>query len=708
MPKKKRSRFHLTTTLDVLDELGIKMYTNSAAVLSEIIANAWDADARVVDVAVMGKGAARTLSIEDDGVGMSEVDINARFLTVGYQRRDVKGGGVTPSGRKVMGRKGIGKLSSFSIADVIEVHTVKGRSRLAFRLDIAKLRARAKAKATYEPDEIPCARDLKKGTRIVLSRLKPKVHMADRYLRRRLSRRFSVINTDDGFEIRVNAKPLTLEDREYYDKFQYVWHYGDDDLSTVATKATHREARSGNVATIRIAGRSVRCRVQGWIATVETRSQLASADDDNLNRVSLVVRGKVAHENLLEETTEAGLFATYIIGEIRADFLDLDNATDIAASNRQGILENDARFEALIAFFKKELTYIGSAWTDLRNREGTEKALAIPAVFAWYNLLSKDEQRVATSMLGKLNSLDVKADSERRTLFSQGILAFEMFRFKRNLSALEKIDAADIPKLSQVFTDMSSLEAAMYHEIVRQRLEMIRRLETLVDTDELERFLQQHVAEQLWLLDPSWARATEQPIMEKSIKRALNAPTGALMKKIAASRLDIKYREASGRHIVIELKKASRVVSTTEILEQVTKYEEGVRESLRAAARSNEPYEIIVLVGPGFSDWTDDVSREQSRRILAAKHTRVMRYAEVIANALASYQQYLQRESSATAIAAVIDSVNEADLTGYGAGIVVPGKTPRRQRIADQARTGKGGKSGMRKVVKQPTRRKSA
>jgi hypothetical protein len=39
--------YKLTLDLRVLDHLGIKLYSNAAAVLSEAVANAWDADAKL-------------------------------------------------------------------------------------------------------------------------------------------------------------------------------------------------------------------------------------------------------------------------------------------------------------------------------------------------------------------------------------------------------------------------------------------------------------------------------------------------------------------------------------------------------------------------------------------------------------------------------------------------------------------------------------
>ena len=110
----------------------INLYSNVPAVLSEIVANAWDADAHNVTITI--DKVEDTITIEDDGVGMNRDAVIDRFLTVGFKRRDVLGE-TTPGGRKPMGRKGIGKLSIFSIAQIAEVYTTEGKERTAFKMD---------------------------------------------------------------------------------------------------------------------------------------------------------------------------------------------------------------------------------------------------------------------------------------------------------------------------------------------------------------------------------------------------------------------------------------------------------------------------------------------------------------------------------------------------------------------------------------------
>ena len=71
------------------------------------------------------------------------------------------------------------------------------------------------------------------------------------------------------------------------------------------------------------------------------------SERDSLNKIAIMVRGKLAQEDILEDFPDARVYTKYLIGEIHADFLDIDSEQDIATSNRQDIIKNDPRYEAL-------------------------------------------------------------------------------------------------------------------------------------------------------------------------------------------------------------------------------------------------------------------------------------------------------------------------------------------------------------------------
>ena len=151
-----RKAYKMTISLNVLNHLGINLYSNIPAVLSEVVANAWDADAKTVDIIIKRD----EISIIDDGCGMSYDDLNNKYLYVGYIRREQPNEAETPIfKRPVMGRKGIGKLSLFSIADTIEIQSMRKGQKNGFVMSAKKIQEQLKSKKSrtgnYRPDPLP-------------------------------------------------------------------------------------------------------------------------------------------------------------------------------------------------------------------------------------------------------------------------------------------------------------------------------------------------------------------------------------------------------------------------------------------------------------------------------------------------------------------------------------------------------------------------
>ena len=158
----------------VIEDLGIKLYGKLPPVVSEMVANSWDADASRVEIelpegAITGESA---IVVSDCGDGMSYDDIAGKYLRIGRKRRDEEGDDRTPRGRRVMGRKGIGKLSVFGIATDVEVSTVKDGKRNTIAMNIDDmLRHAGGGGGEYRPrivdDDSATADD--NGTRITLT-----------------------------------------------------------------------------------------------------------------------------------------------------------------------------------------------------------------------------------------------------------------------------------------------------------------------------------------------------------------------------------------------------------------------------------------------------------------------------------------------------------------------------------------------------------
>ncbi len=160
----------------ILRILGESLYSTPTVAVRELIQNAHDsctrrrieshdgAEPRIVVVARPGD---RTLSIEDNGAGLTGDEIVRYLATVGSGYTRTLREGAADEGRSLIGQFGIGFLSAFVVADRVEVHTTSHREPgVGHRFE-------AQDGETYSLDAAP-ARTV--GTRVTL-RLKPSAAM---------------------------------------------------------------------------------------------------------------------------------------------------------------------------------------------------------------------------------------------------------------------------------------------------------------------------------------------------------------------------------------------------------------------------------------------------------------------------------------------------------------------------------------------------
>lgn len=642
------NKFTMSLSLNVLNHLGINLYSNIPAVLSEIVANSWDADASEVKIYITKD----SITIEDDGCGMSTDDINNKFLYVGHRKRDDSL--LSPKyNRKYMGRKGIGKLSMFSISQEIDVISKKvldnGETEInALRMDSKKIEETIKSEkdsnqATAYYPEVLSVNDSElshNGTRIVLKKLKKTTSsLTAEYIKKRIARRFGIIGAENNFRVLVNNEEVSIDDRDYFHKLSYIWYFGDESkkYSDYCRNATHHEKRPNEI----------RCNekthiVTGWIGSVEASGDLKDGSD-NLNKIVILVRGKLGQEDILSEYSEGGLYSKYLIGEINADFFDDDEYEDMATSNRQEYRHDDERFIALKEFVYNELKYIQGKWTELRNESGEKKARELlPVIDTWIKDLKGDDKVYAQKMFGKINQI-VADDDKKREILKYSVLAFEKLKYTKHLSAIDSIDAENFEVFKDIFTGLDEIEATLYYQIIRERMEVIKKFQDIADdNDALEKVIQQYLFNHLWLLDPSWERVENTKYMEKNVINALNTEISSLTQEERAGRLDLGYRQSAGKHIIVELKKANRVVKIDEVIKQVKKYHSAFNKVLRETCGGSYAFEILFVVGKPIDNDDSLSNRDLVDNMLKPLNARIVYYKELIQNAFKAYNDYIE------------------------------------------------------------------
>lgn len=647
--------YRMTVDLNVLDHLGINLYSNIAAVLTEAVANAWDADAQSVEITIDFD--AEWIEIVDDGIGMTVADMNEKYLRVGYRRReeDDTHGRTTAKGRQVMGRKGLGKLSLFSIANLIDVQSAKDGQSHGLRMSVDGIHKSVENKEPfYRPDPLPAGEvTVTKGTKIVLRDIKrQRLGRGAAALRKRLARRFSVIGALHDFSITIDGQPITTDDRGDLPIVQFLWTMGEFEPEPASIpKVLERETLPH-----RFDGWDATWSVDGWIGTARLPKQLDSEDAGNLNGIVVFARGRLFHENILDKVNDGRLYTKYLTGQIEADFLDEDDEPDIATSDRQRVQEDDPRYAQLLAFLRSRLTQVEKRWTEWRRKHEVDKAKETsPALAEWFETLPEGFRKSAETLIAKLSALPVDEDEDRKLLYRHGILAFERMRIR---GSTEEFVASihNVDQLLTVLADRDFLEASLYRDIVKSRLDAIKDFQEIVDEDAKEKVLQQYLFDHLWLLDPAWERATDSEIMESRLT-AEGVIIDDLTEKERLGRVDIAYRTNAGKHIIVELKKAGRKMKLLELQEQGQTYVDKLRKILLAQEENAPNIEVVFVVGKPLDDEKDNPERVKNSMAAISPGSRIVHYNSLIAGAQTAYSGYLKKSRELDRLENIVDRI---------------------------------------------------
>jgi hypothetical protein len=666
-----KHNFKFLVDVNVINHLGVGLYSSTPAALTELVANAWDADATSVRIDVNPEE--RTISIEDDGHGMGATEIQGKFLNVGYSRRQTADGHMSQSGRRrVMGRKGIGKLAMFALADMVQVASQKsGGEAIGLKIDVPEFKKALSADKPedkhkdleeFKPDPFPRG----KGTRLVLEKVLTGLNTTESHLRVRLARRFSVIE-DRDFEVRLNGAEITRADRGFYGHVQMLWAFDDATRTAIAKLATNiAKVPDGKgklhpcIATLSdsVFSDGDEYKITGYIASVAKPAQLGSRHE-SANVLSIFANGRVFAEDVLKESNSAKYYQNYLVGEIHADFLDSDSV-DRATASREAIKKDDPKYQALLNQVRRILDTVGDQWDEWRVGLGLDQSDPGNAtVLKWMEQLEDPRDRkLAGKFMTSIQNATIHADEARneaakKVLYRNAIVSFEKLRITKQLDKLEQVTDILSPEFAAIFAGLDQVEETAYAEITRQRLAVIRRFAEIADDPAvLEKVAQKFLFRNLWLLDPTWPREGGHAQMELTL-------TNYLKKKVPDSkgaRLDISYRSSSGRHVVVELKKPGKKdLKFVDLYDQANRY----RQAIDAYYEQHEPnkpkpaLDVYLLVARTPTNFD-----EKMRQSLETINGKILPYAQLINDAKATYESYL---ATAATVGSLEDVLRELE-----------------------------------------------
>lgn len=442
----------------VLRLLGAQLYGDTPSIISELVQNAYDADASEVWITMLTKEA--TISVQDNGIGMTPEEVNSRFLNIGQDRRDDFP--LSPKGRKVLGRKGIGKLAVFSLAKVVDVYSIKEGEKAACRLDFDDITLNDGDPIALDNGFIFDKKYLSNngtGTKIVLRSMQKDISRSLNYIVNRLVRTFDVNSEDFKIYIRKNEddfKELNRAELNFFDSMDTVITFGDefkgkiDDVLKNSINNDYKYVkryedlcieRKMQIMPYQIDvldkhGQPVKCSFSfnGWIGTIHERPSFKNFISENYsedgktkfevsltdNRVTVFSRGKVGEFDILPKAQTNRIADAYVIGEIYADIFEEDNLADMAISNRRGYDETDQRYVHLLKIVSDVVSFITRRKEEINQKKKAD--------------LDKQEAESVKAKFVQKSPRTQKAIKEKFTSEEKKNFEVELYQFGRALN----------------------------------------------------------------------------------------------------------------------------------------------------------------------------------------------------------------------------------------------------------------------------------
>ena len=569
-------KFTMPFEATTIENLGLKLYSYLPRAMAELVSNAWDAEAERVDT-TLPKGeitANSEVVVRDYGSGMDANTIQKYYLPIGKNPREDRGDETKNKHRPIMGRKGLGKLSGFGIADIIQMRSIKKGYAICIRLDYNKMKSWPSGKP-YEPElikELTGETSEKDGTEIKILNLKRKTPIDSGLVIKELARRFIVISdklkSNDKFGVFVNGIKITKKDRRLKESCKKAWNAGELPNKNVIDAAKD-------------------WKVSGWIGIVPKSSQIERG-------VDIFARGKVVEIETMFglKTTHIQFARAYVVGEIKAEFLD--KIEDNISTARDSVIWETEAGQKLAEWGQEALKYVFEQWLETQRKEKEEEIIKTCDFEKWLSTRTLREQRIANKLV-KIIASDKDIEPESAKPMLEVIKANVEFQAFQELVDEVEEKGSNVKTLLKLFEDWRIIEAREHLKLYDGRLEIMKQFSDLISQNALEVKQMQPLFEKNgWLIDPSWGEVTGQNRYTKLLRENCKEPQKLEEKD---RRIDILGYKTSGIVHVVEIKRPPKVLSWVD-LDQIERYVRWARAHIQGTGKSS-PLHItgILIVG---------------------------------------------------------------------------------------------------------------
>jgi hypothetical protein len=480
--------------------LGIQMYQKPADVISELIANAWDADAEEVNIDISdGK-----IEVEDNGNGMTFDQCQHYYLNVGRDRRldkKTKGELSDRFERPVLGRKGIGKFAGFGIAENIEVETtsIKNGEITSFSMDLDKILEIDKTGdekkiidvLKYTEPNGKLKNQHKTVIRLLLKYGINKIEVSQ--LTEDISRRFLLTQQYGNFIINVAGKKV-FYDFEKNLEFVFPKDLTDDEMKKFPAL---KEISDG------WAEETIDCGTVYWrLGYFEEPIK-----QEELRGLSVFARGKIAQKPFFFDLT-GGISAQesleYLTGQVKIDLIDTGD-NDLISTERQRI-NLQSGIGITIKYWGQELIkQAGSIWKTRRSEDRIKELETKVGKFKdRLDKLPASERKTVKSVLIKIANFE-RLDQKRFEEWCGDILtSWETGRLRGLLEDISNSESIDTTRMLEILQEAQVLTSLNIAESIKTKIYAIAELKKRVDAKDLENSIRDFIYENPWLIHPKW------------------------------------------------------------------------------------------------------------------------------------------------------------------------------------------------------------
>ena len=480
-----------------IKHLGVSLYSQLPSVLSEMVSNAFDADAEKVEIELYDDGVGKSIRINDDGHGMSFNEINDKYLLVGRNRRSVPSTTLTPKKkRKVIGKKGLGKLSVFGICTEIQIKTTKDGIQNEFQMDLNEIEKKA---GEYYPVIISLnqATDDVDGTEIWLKKIKRKSPFNIDSIVTSLAKKFTLFDEMKTSISLNDAAPIVLTNEMKFAALdvEYEWKFPDDKFDDAYLHWKH---------------------ITGKIITPKTPLK-----DTSMKGIYLISRGKIVNEAEFYGARDNDHVHAYMTGYLNIDFIDeLDD--DIISTDRLSLIWENDQANSLRLYLQEVIKKVGSEWKTKRKNAKEEKVSTYSgkSISDWKKDLPSYEKDLADKIIDPV-LLDPKMEIEQSSsIISEVMDKFENKAYKDYASNLaDTLPSTELPKIISLFNEWKITERKELSDLAIARIQVIKKFEELLDNDTKEvPTLHDFLKKFSWLLDPRVLEFRDEVTYSKLLK----------------------------------------------------------------------------------------------------------------------------------------------------------------------------------------------